>query len=51
LAGAVIGSQIAKGSRNSYYGYRRGGTSSTTGALIGGALGAIVGSEVSKRSC
>ena len=51
VAGAVIGSKIAgSGSRYDYYGNRRGG-SSTTGAIIGGALGALLGRKVDKDSC
>ncbi|GAA4027160.1 hypothetical protein GCM10022281_02240 [Sphingomonas rosea] len=51
VAGAVIGSQIAKGRGGyDYYGNRRGG-SGTTGAIIGGAVGALLGRKVDKDSC
>jgi len=47
IAGAAIGSRIATG--RSQYGYN--GGANTTGALIGGALGAVVGSKVVGRNC
>jgi hypothetical protein len=51
LAGAVVGSRIA-GGRGGYdpYGNRRGGNA-TTGALIGGAVGALLGRKVDKDAC
>jgi hypothetical protein len=51
VAGAVVGSQIAKGRGGyDYYGNRRGG-SGTTGAIIGGAVGALLGRKIDKDSC
>lgn len=50
VAGALLGRQVTRGGRNSYYGYRRGGNG-TTGAIVGGAVGALVGNEVGKSSC
>lgn len=46
-AGALVGRDVARGSRGRYY--RRGGDGST-GAIIGGAIGALVGREIA-RSC
>jgi hypothetical protein len=51
LAGAVVGSRIARGRQSyDYYGNRRGG-SATTGTLIGGAVGALLGRKVDKDAC
>ncbi len=49
-AGALLGREIARGSRYGYgYRYRRGGNG-TVGAIIGGAAGALIGREIG-RSC
>lgn len=51
VAGAVVGSRIARGRQGyDYYGNRRGGNA-TTGALIGGAVGALLGRKVDKDAC
>jgi hypothetical protein len=54
VAGALIGSSVAGGGRHYSrygYGYRRGGSNRTAGALIGGALGAVVGGAVASGNC
>jgi hypothetical protein len=49
-AGALLGREIAGGSRYGYgYRYRRGGNG-TVGAIVGGAAGALIGREIG-RSC
>ena len=51
IAGAVLGSSVARGGHYSYrYGrYHHGDR--TAGALIGGALGAVVGGAIASNSC
>jgi hypothetical protein len=44
---SVVGSQVATSTDR--YGYRSG--NGTAGALIGGALGAVVGSQIATGSC
>lgn len=52
VAGAVVGSRIARGRQSyDYYGNRSGGGNATTGALIGGAVGALLGRKVDKSAC
>ncbi len=47
----MVGSKIAGSGRSyDYYGNRRGG-SGATGAIIGGAVGALLGRKVDKDSC
>ncbi len=49
-AGALLGREIGRSGSRDYYGYRRGGNNGTLGAIIGGAVGAIAGREVT-RTC
>ena len=44
----MLGREIARGGSRGYY--RRGG-SGTTGAIIGGAIGALAGRSIDKSSC
>jgi hypothetical protein len=47
----VIGSSVADGGHHRYYRYSRHNGDRTTGAIVGGAIGAIAGGAIASGNC